>query len=236
MDIEIWSDVVCPWCWIGKRNLERALADFEHADAVNVRWRAFELDPTAGPSDAIPYVERLATKYGTDRTGAQAMIDRMVAAGAGVGLDMRFDVARPGTTFDAHRLLHLAAERDVQEPVAEALFRAALTDGEPVSDRETLVRVTAAAGLDPATARQVLAEDGYAEDVRIEQRAAVDLGATGVPFFVVDRRYGIAGAQPPEVLLQVLRRAWAEREPALALVGGTGPSDADGCADGSCSI
>lgn len=237
MNIEIWSDVVCPWCWIGKRNLEQALSRFEHADRVDLRWRAFELDPDAGDSDDRPYVERLAAKYGVDTDGAQAMIDRMVAAGAKAGLDMRFDRARPENTFDAHRLLHLAADRGLQDAVAEALFRATFTESERVSDHDTLVRVTAAAGLDPAQVRQVLAEDVYAEDVRIEERTAADLGATGVPFIVVDRRYGVAGAQPPEVLLQVLQRAWAEREPALSVVGGPGAGAAAGdCADGSCSI
>ena len=188
--------------------------------------------PTSGPTPG-----GWAAKYGVDTAGAQAMVDRMVAAGAGAGLDMRFDRARPGNTFDAHRLLHLAGEQGIQDAVAEALFRAAFTDGEPVSDHDTLVRVTAAAGLDPAQARQVLAEDVYAEDVRIEERTAADLGATGVPFIVVDRRYGVAGAQPAEVLLQVLRRAWAEREPALTVVGGPASGRAAGdCADGSCSI
>ena len=240
MQVEVWSDVVCPWCWIGKRHLEEALSRFEHAEQVQVTWRAFELDPDAGPSTDRPYTERLADKYGFGVADAQAMVDRMVATGAQAGLDMRFDIARPGNTFDAHRLLHLAAERGVQEPVKEALFRAAFTDGEPVSDHDTLVRVVSAAGLDAAEARQVLAEDVYAEEVRIEEEAAAELGATGVPFFVVDRRYGVAGAQPADVLLQVLRQAWQERRP-LTVVGApaaaaTGPAGVDACADGSCSI
>ena len=240
MQVEVWSDVVCPWCWIGKRHLEQALSRFEHADAVQVTWRAFELEPSAGPSTDRPYVERLAAKYGFDQDRGQQMIDRMVDAGAEAGLDMRFDLARPGNTFDAHRLLHLAAERGVQDQVKEALFRAAFTDGEPVSDHDTLVRVVGAAGLDEAEARQVLAEDVFADEVRIEEQAATDLGATGVPFFVVDRRYGVAGAQPVDVLLQVLRTAWSERKP-LTVVGAAvdttpGADAADACADGSCAV
>jgi len=237
MQVEVWSDVVCPWCWIGKRHLEQALSNFPHAEQVAVTWRAFELDPDAGPSTDRPYVRRLADKYGFGEAEGQAMVDRMVATGAGAGLDMRFDLARPGNTFDAHRLLHLAAERGVQDAVKEALFRAAFTDGEPVSDHDTLVRVVAAAGLDPAEARQVLAEDVYADEVRIEEKAAAELGATGVPLFVVDRRYGVAGAQPPEVLLQVLEQAWRERRP-LTVVGAPaqGTAPADSCADGSCAV
>ncbi len=236
MQVEVWSDVVCPWCWVGKRHLEQALSRFAHAGQVHVTWRAFELEPDAGPSTDRPYVERLADKYGFGVADAQAMVDRMVATGAAAGLDMRFDLARPGNTFDAHRLLHLAAERGVQDRVKEALFRAAFTDGEPVSDSDTLVRVVSAAGLDAAEARQVLAEDVYAEEVRIEERAAAELGATGVPFFVVDRRYGVAGAQPADVLLQVLEQAWRERRP-LTVVGASGPASAGGdCADGSCAI
>lgn len=240
MTVEVWSDVVCPWCWIGKRHLEDALGRFARADRVRVTWRAFELDPDAGPSTDRPYVERLADKYGFDVPRGQAMVDRMVATGAEAGLDMRFDRARPGNTFDAHRLLHLAAERGVQDEVEEALFRATFTDGEPVSDHDTLVRVVSAAGLDPAEARQVLAEDVYADEVRIEERTAADLGATGVPFFVVDRRYGIAGAQPADVLLQVLDRAWREHTPLTLLTpavddGGDG-TDTDACAGGSCAV
>lgn len=239
MRVEVWSDVVCPWCYIGKRNLEAALERFEHAAAVRVVWRAFELDPDAGPSpepdQPNAYAGRLADKYGVDAERAQQMIARMVQAGAAAGLDMRFDRARPGNTFDAHRLLHLAGEHGVQGAVKEALMRATFTDGEPVSDHDTLVRVVSDAGLDESAARQVLAEDVYAEQVRIEERAAADLGATGVPFFVVDRRYGVAGAQPPEVLLQVLRTAWSERRPSLTVVGAAGTADeADSCSADSC--
>lgn len=232
MQVEVWSDVVCPWCYIGKRHLEQALADFDHADETDVVWRAFELDPDAGPSTDEPYAERLAAKYGVDAERGRAMADRMVVAGGDAGLDMRFDLARTGNTFDAHRLLHLAAEQGVQNAVKERLMRAYFTEGEPISDHDTLVRLVGSAGLDESAARQVLAEDVYAEQVRIEEKTATDLGATGVPFFVVDRRYGVAGAQPAEVLLGVLQKAWRERQP-LTVVG-AGSDDA--CADGSCTV
>lgn len=214
--MEIWSDVVCPWCYIGKRRLEAALDRFEHRDAVELRWRSFELDPSAPAVREGHYVGRLAAKYGVAVDEAQAMIDRMTATAAGVGLDVRFDIARPGNTFDAHRLLHLAAERGVQGALKERLFAATFTEGEPIADRHALVRLAPSVGLDADEVRSVLASDAYAEDVREDERRAAAYGIRGVPFFVVDGTYGVSGAQAPEALLDVLRKAWA----------GAGESDA----------
>ncbi|MCA1712371.1 MAG: DsbA family oxidoreductase [Actinobacteria bacterium] len=227
MRIDIWSDVVCPWCYIGKRRLEAALADF-HGEA-DVHWHAFELDPSAPASAEGTYEERLAAKYGCSLAGAAEMTASMTAAAAAEGLDFRFDIAQPGNTFDAHRLLHLAGERGVQDAVKERLLRATFTDGEPIGDRETLVRLVAEAGLDVDEARQVLTDGTYADEVRADEAQAAQLRITGVPFFVVDQRYGVSGAQPAEVLREVLDRAWAESGP-LQLVG-TGPGcDGDACA------
>ncbi|HVF74303.1 MAG TPA: DsbA family oxidoreductase [Acidimicrobiales bacterium] len=223
MKIEVWSDVVCPWCWVGKRNLELALEGFEHRDQVEVVFRSYELDPNAPPEREGTYEERLARKYGVAAGQARAMISRIVDAGALVGLDFRFDIARPGNTFDAHRLIQLGGA-----PVKERLMRAYFTEGEPIGDRETLVRLAVDAGLAEDEVRTVLDSDLYADAVRADERAAAEHDITGVPFFAVDGKYGVAGAQPPEILRRVLERRFAEAAP---------PPPAPGCDDdGVCAV
>jgi predicted DsbA family dithiol-disulfide isomerase len=208
--VEIWSDVVCPWCYIGKRRFERGLAAFEHRDQVEVVWRSFELDPDAARSSDEDPVERLARKYGMTVDEARAAQERVTAIAAEEGLTYRLHVARPANTFDAHRLLHLAADRGVQAAVKESLMAAYFTAGRPIGDRETLVAAAAEAGLDAEAAREVLAGDAYAEAVAVDEREAAALGISGVPFFVIDRRYGISGAQPAGLVHQALTRAWAD--------------------------
>ena len=210
MLVEIWSDVVCPWCYIGKRRFERALASFEHAAEVDVVWRSFELDPHGPPVRSGSYADRLARKYGTTRDGAQAMIDRMAGTAAAEGVEMRFDIARPGNTFDAHRLLHLALERGVQGTLKERLLAATFTEGAAIGEADVLAGLATDVGLDGEEVRAVLHGDRYAADVRADERRAADLGITTVPFFVIDGALGIAGAQPPDVLRSALEDGWAE--------------------------
>jgi predicted DsbA family dithiol-disulfide isomerase len=229
MRIDIWSDVVCPWCYVGKRRLEAALAAFPARDSVEVQWHAFELDPGAPATREGSYEERLAEKYGRSLAEAAQMTASMTETAAAEGLDFRFDRARPGNTFDAHRLLHLAGLRGVQEDVKERLFRATFTEGEPISDPATLVRLVAEAGLDADEARAVLASDAYADEVRADEQQAAQLRISGVPFFVFDGKYGVSGAQPAEVLRQVLDRAWAESAP-LEVVGSGPGCEGDACA------
>jgi predicted DsbA family dithiol-disulfide isomerase len=210
--VDIWSDIACPWCYVGKRRLEQALDRFAHKAEVEVVWRAFELDPSA-PRVRDPqhsYAERLAKKYGTQTPQAQLMIDRMVDTAAKDGLDFRFDRIRPGNTFDAHRLLHLAHERGVQDALKERLMRAYLTEGEAIGERDVLVRLAGEVGLDEREARDVLDSDGLASEVRQDEALARELGISGVPFFVLGGRLGVSGAQPADVLLGALDRAWAE--------------------------
>jgi predicted DsbA family dithiol-disulfide isomerase len=235
MKVEIWSDVVCPWCYVGKRRFEAALAAFPHRAEVELVWRSFELDASApaAPETAGDYAERLAAKYGTDRAGAQQMIDTMTATAAAEGLDFRFDRMRPGSTFDAHRLLHLALERGVQDAVKEALDEATFTDGLRVSEHDALVEVVAAAGLDGDEAREVLASDRYADAVRADEAQASAYGISGVPFFVVDGKYGVSGAQPAGLLQQVLETAWRERTPAPLMPVGM---HAPGCEGDACAV
>jgi predicted DsbA family dithiol-disulfide isomerase len=214
--VEIWSDVVCPWCYIGKRRFEAALARFEHRDEVEVRWRSLELDPRASTSGDRALAPHLAAKYGVDAAEAAAMIDRITEAAAGEGLAYRLDQARPTGTFDAHRLLHLAHERQVQDRLHERLFAAYCCEGRHLADADTLVELAVDSGLDAEEARHVLATDAYADQVRADEAAGSRLGLTGVPFFVADRRVAAAGAHPSDNLLQLLESAWAEREAAGA--------------------
>ena len=233
MELEIWSDVVCPWCYVGKRRMEAALARFEHGDEVHVTWRSFELDPRAPAVREGRYADRLATKYGLSVAEAQAMIDRMTKAAADEGIAFRFDIARPGNTFDAHRLLHLAAVHRVQDQLQERLLAATFSEGQAIGDHEVLVRLATDVGIDADEVARMLASDDYAEAVRSDERVAAELGITAVPFFVVDRAYGLSGAQPPEALCALLQRGSADiHEPGLA----TESSAAPGCDGDTCEI
>jgi predicted DsbA family dithiol-disulfide isomerase len=211
--VEIWSDVVCPWCYIGKRHFERALEQFAHRDDVEIEWKSFELDPSAPKEREGAYADRLAAKYGVSKGEAQAMIARVVNAGAEAGIDFRLDVSRPGNTFDAHRILHLAKKQGLQDDVEERLFAAAFTEGRPVGDRDALVEIAASAGIDADEARRALDDGLFADDVRADEREAAEIGVRGVPFFVFDRKYGVSGAQPPDAFAQVLQRVWREANP-----------------------
>jgi predicted DsbA family dithiol-disulfide isomerase len=236
MKIEIWSDVVCPWCYIGKRRFETALAQFPQRDQLEIVWKSFELDPgarsaAAAEGDNADYAERLARKYGTTVPGAQKMLDSMTDAAATEGLDFHFERAVASNTFDAHQVIHLGLDRGVQDAVKERLLRAYFTEGEAVGDRETLVRLAAEAGLDADEVRTALTEQRYAGAVRSDESEAAGLGISGVPFFVIDRKYGINGAQPAEQVLEALQRAWSESHP-LQFVGTTAAGEAcgpDGC-------
>jgi predicted DsbA family dithiol-disulfide isomerase len=228
VEVEIWSDIVCPWCYIGKRRFESALAGFEHSGDVHVTWRSFELDPSEPRMREVDGATHLAQKYGTTREHALAMQAQMTANAATEGLDFRFDIARAGNTFDAHRILKLAAAHGSQDRVEERLMSAYLTDGEPIGDPDALQRLAVDAGLPADEVVELLASDRYGEDVRSDESTAAALGITAVPFFVVDRALGSAGAQPPETLLALLQRGWEARSP-LSVVSGGPSCGPDGC-------
>jgi predicted DsbA family dithiol-disulfide isomerase len=210
LTVEVWSDVVCPWCSIGKRRFEAALQAFDHADEVTVMWRSFELDPEAPPHVEGTAAERLAAKYGMSAERAETLHAEMTERAAAEGLEYHFELTRGGNTFDAHRMIHLAATYGHQGAAQERLMRAYFTEGEAISDHGTLVRLVAELGVDPDEARAALELDRFAEDVREDEQLAGQLGIQGVPFFVLNRRYGVSGAQPPEVLLDALQQAWDE--------------------------
>ncbi|MHB1809639.1 MAG: DsbA family oxidoreductase [Solirubrobacteraceae bacterium] len=215
MEIEIWSDVACPWCYIGKRRFEAALERFEDRDQVRVTWRSFELDPEAPAEREGDLAQHLASKYGISVDEARLNQQRLAGVAAEEGLQFRFDRSRSGSTFDAHRLIHLAERHGLQDEAKERLLRAYFSDGELVSDTETLVRLAVEVGLPEQEAREALAGDRFAEEVREDERVAVALGISAVPTFVADRSIAASGAQPPEALLQLLQAA-AERSAATA--------------------
>ncbi|MBC7789074.1 MAG: DsbA family oxidoreductase [Anaerolineae bacterium] len=211
MKIEIWSDIACPWCYVGKRRFERALASFSHREEVDVLWRSFELDPTAPRTRSEPQAELLARKYGVALERASEMNANMTAEARKEGLNFDFDRVKVGNSFDAHRLIHFAATQGKREAMVERLFHAYLTEGSALGDLDVLVRLAGETGLDIGAARAALESEAFTSDVRADENRARLFGISGVPFFAIDERYGVSGAQPPEALLDALRQAWSER-------------------------
>jgi predicted DsbA family dithiol-disulfide isomerase len=210
--IDVWSDIVCPWCAIGSRRLERALEQFPHRDQVEVVWHAFELDPSAPRVHEGDHVDHLADKLGRPRDQAQLMIQRVIDLAAQDGLTLRLLEARAGNTFDGHRLLQLAAARGQEPAVRERFFRGYMTEGEPIGDPAVLARLATDAGLDPDQVQGVLSSDEYAQDVRDDEAAATAIGIGGVPFFILGGRVGVSGAQPVEVFSRALVQAWTKQQ------------------------
>lgn len=236
MQVEVFSDVVCPWCYIGKRRLEQALADFAHAGDVTVTYRSFQLDPTTPRDVTGTQIERLADKYGVTLQQARAMNERVTGVAASAGLDLHLDDAHPANTLDAHRLLHFAAANGKQAELKERLMRAYFVDGLNVGDLDTLVSLAAEVGLDADGARAVLGGDDYTGSVTEDLSLARAFGISAVPFFVIDRTYGISGAQESAVLLQALEQAWSEANPLTMVGADAGEATTGECIDGSCAV
>ncbi len=210
MRVDIWSDIVCPWCYIGKREFELGLADFEHREGIEVVHHAFELDPSFPPGPGTPVLELLAAKYGMTEGEAQDAERRVAARAQAVGLSMNPGRVM-GNTFDAHRLVALGRDQGHQPEVLQRLYEAYFGQGRGISDPAVLAGAGVAAGLDPAEVERVLGGDGYAGAVRADERQAQAYGISGVPFFVLDERYGVSGAQPAATFTAVLGKAWSDR-------------------------
>ncbi len=210
MKIEIWSDIVCPWCYIGKRRFEAALAGFAHHDSVQVVWRSFELDPDAPQSLGMPLNEMLAKKYGMSLAEASSANERVTTIAAAEGLAYRLDIAKTGNSFAAHRLVHLAGTRGIAEALQERLMKAYFSDGLAISDPEVLIRLAAEAGMDAGEARTALEGGAFADEVRSDEERAAQFGINGVPFFAIEEQWGISGAQPVEVFKNALSESWEE--------------------------
>jgi predicted DsbA family dithiol-disulfide isomerase len=233
MQVEIWSDVFCPFCYIGKRNFETALAAFPHRDEVAITWKSFQLQPDAPVEADYTSNEMLAKKYGVSVDDARQMQANVAQRAAEVGLQYDLDNTKVTNSFDAHRLTHLAKERGLQDAAEERFFKAYFIEGKHVGRRDTLVELGKEIGLPEAEITAVLDSDRYAEDVTADIELGSAFGLTGVPFFVFERKYAVAGAQPPEVFSQVLDRVWSETKP-VQLIAAAAP--ADGCDDGSCAV
>ena len=228
MKIEIWSDIMCPFCYIGKRHLEMALKQFKDADAIEVVWKSYQLDPHIPQKPAYKNLyQYLATNKGMDYEQAEQMSASLAQSAANAGLTFDFEHAVVANSFNAHRLVHLGHAHGVADAVKENLFQAYFTEGKDVNSREVLVAVGAAAGLPEAEINAVLDSDRYSDDVRYDIREATDLGVRGVPFFVFNRKYAVSGAQPPEAFLQALEKSfpeWRAEHPLVSLSVNEGPT------------
>ncbi len=239
---DIWSDIACPWCYIGKRRFEAALRAFPQAAQVDVVWHSFELDPNAPQVSTTSTRDILAQKYGRTPAQAQEMLDSMTATAAQEGLDYHFETQQRANTFLAHQLLHLAAEHGVQDAMKERLLRAFFTEGAFLGDVDTLAALAAEVGLDAGEVKTALEAQTYAQSVRQDEAQAQAYGIQGVPFFVLGgqtsaTRYGVSGAQPADALLGALQQLWSEVAPqgaALQLIGNVAAGE--DCEDGFCAV
>ncbi|MEV8375774.1 DsbA family oxidoreductase [Kribbella sp. NPDC056861] len=241
MRIDIWSDVVCPFCYIGKRNLEAALtATGEQPEIV---WHSFQLDPSSTNDDPRDLALRLGEKYGRGREWGEQANAQVTRTAAAAGLDFHLENAKAANTLDAHRVLHLALElaeaggvpADTQDRLKERFLKAYFIDGLPVGDHATLTELAVETGLPEDQVAEVLAGTAYADDVAADQAQALAYGANGVPFFVIDQKYGVSGAQPVEVFQEAIRRANAERSP-VTLITASGTTDDAACGPDGCAI
>jgi len=207
MQVEIWSDVICPWCYIGKRRFELALANFAQRESVKIVWRSFELDPKSPPQYPVTLEEMLAQKYGVSPQEAAAMNARVSGLAKELGLDYHLNKARPGNTFDAHRLLHFAATRQTGNQATERIMQAYFSESLAVGDRTALARLAPEFGITENEAREMFESNAYTTEVRADEARAAELGISGVPFFVINGKLGISGAQAVEEFTRALEQA-----------------------------
>ncbi len=211
LTVEIWSDVVCPFCYIGKREFESALAKFPHRDSVVVVWKSFELDPDAPAKRAVDTYDMLVEKYGMTREQAMERTRGVRERAASLGLHYDFDKAIVGSSFDAHRLIQLAKSKGLGDAAEDRLFKAYFTDGMHLADPATLLAVGSDIGLEGKEVEALLKSGPLADEVRFDEQEARELGITGVPFFAFDRRLAVSGAQSADVFLGALEQAWSVR-------------------------
>jgi len=205
INIKIWSDINCPFCYIGKRHLEAALNQFKD-DEVVIEWKSFELDPSANPPKGVPAVELLARKYGRDITWAREMNANVTAMALKTGLHFKLDKLVPANSFNAHRIIHLAKKLGKQDQMKEALLHANFAEGKDIADNDTLVSIATSVGLPESDVQRVLNSEEYSSDVRQDENEARALQISGVPFFVFNQKYAASGAQPPEAFLEILSK------------------------------
>lgn len=233
MRIEVWSDVICPFCYVGKRELAKALSQFSHADKVEVIWKSFELDRTAA-AEPEDLVEHLMAKYAMSAEQVAAQNDQLAERAAEVGLEFNWRDAKSVNTLDAHRVIKLAATQGLADEATDRLMKAYFTDGEVISDQEVLVRIATEIGLDEARVREVLAGVEFAEEVHADEQEAAGYGISGVPFFLFEGQWAVSGAQPAELFGQALEQVWAETNKPRLITLGEEFQGGGGCGGGSC--
>ncbi|MBM7692103.1 protein disulfide-isomerase [Peribacillus deserti] len=238
MKIEVWSDFVCPFCYIGKRRLEEALAQFPNKDKVEVEFKSFELDPNAEKFAGKNIHQALAEKYGMTIEQARNANEGVGQQAASVGLAFNFDDMKPTNTFDAHRLAKFAKTQGKEAQITEKLLYAYFTESKDLGNLEVLADLASSAGLDRHETMQVLEDkNAYSNDVRIDEAIAQQYGVTGVPFFVINQKYAISGAQPIETFVNAIQKVWLEENPAPKLQDLSGNSSLKAsCTDGSCAV
>jgi predicted DsbA family dithiol-disulfide isomerase len=239
MKIEIWSDVACPWCYIGKRRFEAALAGFPHRDAVEVQWRSYQLDPSLPEHYDGTELDYLSSRKGLAPEQVEQMFEHVAAQAKGEGLDYRFDAVVVANSFTAHRLIHLAAAHGKQDAAKERLLSDHFEHGKDIGSRDYLTALAGQLGIEPPAVAELFTSDKYADDVRQDIAEARALGISGVPFFVIDRKYGLSGAQPAATFSMALNQAWEDTHP-LVMVNagkdGTKAADGETCGPDGCSV
>lgn len=230
MKVKIWSDVMCPFCYIGKNNFEKALEKLPFKDEVEVEWKSFQLDPTLDPKQTINTTEYFKEKKGFPEAQSQQMMGQVVEIGKGSGIDFNFEKALITNTFSAHKLLHLAKKHNKSNEMEEALFIAHFIDGKNVGDLETLISLTDSLGIDKEETRKALTTEEFDYDVNQDILEARNNGVSGVPFFILNGKYAVSGAQPVEVFENALQQTYDETVTPLQNLSDNGAScDADGC-------
>lgn len=220
MKIEIWRDVMCPFCYIGKRNFETALEQFSNKNGIEVEWKSFQLDPSLSEVQDSNYTDYLMVSKGLGRPQVEGMLNNVTQMAKGVGLEYDFDRAVMVNSFKAHRVLQLAKTRGLVDAAEERLFRAFFTEGRNIADDDTLLELGKEAGLNETEIRSSLSDERYSDMVRQDIQEARAIGVTGVPFFVFNRKYAVSGAQPPQAFLQTLEKAyteWREANPEIKI-------------------
>ncbi|CAG9621642.1 DsbA family oxidoreductase [Sutcliffiella rhizosphaerae] len=236
MKIEIWSDFVCPFCYIGKRRLESALEKFPHNEKVEIEFKSYELDPNAKSNPNTTVYESLAKKYGMPVEEAKKMSDNVAKQALEIGLVFNFDTAITANTFDAHRLAKYAETKGKASEMTESLLRSYFTDSKHIGDHEFLTELAEGIGLEAHEVKKVLAGEEYEKDVRFDEKEAREIGVQGVPFFVFNSKYAISGAQPPDVFLEALERVWEEEneKPKLQTFESGKKTETSYCSDDCC--
>ncbi|WP_138420044.1 DsbA family oxidoreductase [Aquibacillus sediminis] len=234
MKVQIWSDIVCPFCYIGKRRYEAALQQFDHKDDIEMEFKSFQLDPNAEKGTDKDLHQSLATKYGVSYEEGKAMNDRMTEQAKEVGLDYHLDHAIPTNTEDAHRLSYYAKQHGKMNQMMERIMHAYFTESLDVGDHETLVKLAGEVGLDQEDTRQILSDGAFKQEVQVDQQQAAQIGVQGVPFFVFNQKYAVSGAQPTETFLEVLEKVWKEEneQSPIQMINNAGEQ----CTDDNCDI